>query len=327
MKKSKNVVLSVLTLVLIMSVFSCSKKQETKTAEKANDGKIKVGFTVQDMTNTYYITLCKGITDRQDAYNVELIVHDAKSDAASQVTAIENFITQGVDFIVINPLDAVVPEAAVKEAQKAGILVVSWSEYVEGTDWFLSLRQYDYGNSGGEIAGKWAAEHFPNQSDVKAMFIYVPDIEALAERGQGMKDGFFKYCPGAEMVAEQSGHTPDDGMRAVEATLIQHPDLNMVVCWNDTVALGAYEAMLAAGKKPGEAGVVGLDATEPALEKIRDNTLFVGTSDVDVYGQGKLFLDMVVEVLKTGPKPDPKNKPFWATFKPVSKENVGDYFN
>jgi ABC-type sugar transport system substrate-binding protein len=336
----KRVGVPLLMMIFVAGLFSCSGKKETGASTampqavsgKAYPGKkvapnqkLRVGFTLQDLTNTYYIDLCRGVTDRQDKFNLELIVHDAKSDAASQVTAIENFVTQGVDCIVINPIDSIVPEAAVRDAHQAGIPVISWSEYVKGSDWFLALNQHDYGVTGGEIAGKWAAERFSNQADAKVMFLYVPDNVLLAERGQGLKDGFFKYCPSGVQVAEQSGRSPEDGMRAVEATLIQHPDLNVVVCWNDTVALGAYEAMLAAGKKPGDACVVGLDATAPALEKIYDKTIFIGTSDVNAYAQGEYFIEMVMDIIQNGSKENPETEPFWVYFNPVTAANIEEY--
>jgi ABC-type sugar transport system substrate-binding protein len=339
----KRIGLPLLLMGFVVGLFSCSGKKEAgapaasqaqAASGKAYAGKtidpskkLRVGFTLQDLTNTYYIDLARGVTDRQDKFNLALTVHDGKSDAASQVTAIENFVTQGVDCIVINPIDSIVPEAAVRDAHSAGIPVISWSEYVRGSEWFLALNQHDYGVTGGEIAGKWAAERFTNQADAKVMFLYVPDNVLLAERGQGLKDGFFQYCPGGVQVAEQSGRSPEDGMRAVEATLIQHPDLNVVVCWNDTVALGAYEAMLAAGKKPGDACIVGLDATAPALEKIYDKTIFVGTSDVDAYGQGEYFIQMVMDIIENGSKDDPEGDPFWVYFKPVSKDNIQEYKN
>ena len=86
----------------------------TDAAETAEGEKLTVGFCVQDMTITYFMNVIAGLTDHAEQYNIEFEVHDAKSDAASQVTAIENYITKKVYCIVIIPVDPIVPESAVK---------------------------------------------------------------------------------------------------------------------------------------------------------------------------------------------------------------------
>ncbi|MDR1785014.1 MAG: sugar ABC transporter substrate-binding protein, partial [Spirochaetaceae bacterium] len=203
----------------------------------------------------------------------------------------------------------------------------AWSEYIKGSDVFLTMDQHKYGYFAGEIAGKWAKAKFPNQADAKVMFVYIHAVKALAERGQGLIDGFKAYCPGATIVAEQDGNTPEEGLRAAETTLITHPDLNVVVACNDAVALGAYEALAAAGKKAGDVGIVGLDATPEALKRIRDNTMMIGTVDIGTYDQGKLFLRYSKETSEAGliaEGADPR--PGDVDFIGVSKENIANYF-
>ena len=179
---------------------------------------------------------------------MEVQVIDGHSDATTQVTAIENLITQGVDCIVICPVDTVAPETAVAEAQAAGIPVISWSEHIEGSNAWVAVNNYDYGFENGKIAGQWILDNLDSQEDAKVMYVYVQESEQLIERGNGMKDGVASLAPDAETVAIQSGNTTEAGMEAVETTLAKYPDLNVIVCSNDSVALGAYEAMIAAGK-------------------------------------------------------------------------------
>ncbi|GMO48729.1 MAG: D-ribose ABC transporter substrate-binding protein [Termitinemataceae bacterium] len=298
-------------VLLVLGTASCSKKEK----------KIRVGFTVQDLTNTYFASVVRGINDHKDQYNIELVLHDGKSDASNQVNGIENFITQGLDAIVICPIDPVAPALVVKEAQEAGIPVISWSELVEGSSAFLTLKQHQYGFTAGTIAGEWAAEKFPNQADAKVMFVYVPEVAALAERGQGLKDGFLQLVPGATIVAEQAGNTPEAGQNAVETVLVKNPDLNVIVACNDAVALGAYEAMAAAGKKVGEVAIVGLDASAEAIAKIRENTMFIGTVDIGAYAQGELFCKTALKVISEGKL----NEPIYVDFIPVTQANISNY--
>ncbi len=324
----KKVLAVLVVIALVMGFSACSTSKSTQSSTSSSEASVsskdkvlKIGFTVQDLTNEYFATLIKGIKDHQAEYNMEVIVHDAKSDATSQVTAIENFINQKVDAIVICPIDPVAPENAVKEAEAAGIHVISWSEFVEGSSGFLTLDQHQYGYTAGQIAGKWIKDNLKEEKDAKVMFVYVPEVTALAERGKGLIDGVKEIAPNITIVSEQAGNTPEAGMKAAETVLIKNPDLNVIVCGNDAAALGAYEAMAAAGKKAGEVCIVGLDANSEAIQKIKDNTMYVGTVDIGTYNQGTKFLDIVKKVYNDGPQKDPQ----YVDFIPVTKENINNY--
>lgn len=298
-----------------------SEPAEAESPGGSADKVLKVGFTVQDLTNEYFVTLIKGIQDHQKEYGVELYVNDAKSDATAQVTAIENFIIQGMDIIVICPIDPVAPENAVKEAQEAGIPVISWSELVNGSAAFLTLDQHQYGYTAGVIAGKWIKENFANEADAKVLYIYVPEVTALAERGQGLKDGLTSIAPNVTIIGEQAGNTPEAGMKAAETMVTSNPDLNVIVCGNDAAALGAYEAMAAAGKKAGEVCIVGCDANSEAIAKIKEGSMYIGTVDIGTYNQGEKFLALAKKVFEEGPQADP----VYVDFIPVTSENISNY--
>lgn len=287
----------------------------------AAEEKTKVGFIVQDLTINYFLSVVQGVEDFQDNYNMEVQVIDGHSDATTQVTAIENLITQGVDCIVICPVDTVAPETAVAEAQAAGIPVISWSEHIEGSNAWVAVNNYDYGFENGKIAGQWILDNLDSQEDAKVMYVYVQESEQLIERGNGMKDGVASLAPDAETVAIQSGNTTEAGMEAVETTLAKYPDLNVIVCSNDSVALGAYEAMIAAGKGEDNICITGQDADAKNLEYISEDTILRGTVDIGSYDQGELLCQAVEQVLKEGTVEDP----IYVSFKPVTIENVADF--
>lgn len=293
-----------------------------KAAEKIkNKEKIKVGFIVQDLTINYFLSVIDGIENFQGDFNMEVAVFDGKSDAANQVTGIENLLSQGVDAIVICPVDPVAPEAAIKEAQKQGVPVISWSELVKGSDAFLTLNQHEYGYTIGSIAGQWIKENFENPADAKVMYVTVPEVEALAERGQGLKDGVAEFAPNVTVVSEQAGNTPEAGMKAVETTLSKNPDLNVIVCTNDSVALGAYEAMAAAGKEGDDICIVGGDADSEALKRVAEGGMYRGTVDLGAYEQGEKFCELVQKVLTEGPQ----KEAIYIDFIPVTEENISKY--
>lgn len=284
----------------------------------ASDKKLRVGFVVQDLSINYFLSVVKGVEDFQENYNMEVQVVDGHSDATAQVSAIENLVTQGVDCIVICPVDPVAPEAAVKEAQAKGIPVITWSEKIEGCDAWVAIDNYNYGYETGKIAGQWILDNLEKQEDAKVMYVYVQENEQLIQRGKGMEDGLASLAPNAETIAVQSGNTTESGMKAVETVLVKEPDMNVIVCSNDSVALGAYEAMAAAGKQDAKICITGLDADQKNLEYIAEGTILKGTVDLSAYHQGDLLCDAASQVIQNGAM----EEPIYVKYAPVTETNV-----
>lgn len=170
------------------------------------------------------------------------------------------------------------------------------------------------------IAGEWINENLDKQSDGKIVLFTAPEQPALANRIEGLRKGVLKVAPEAEIIAEQAAITSEAGMNAAEIILQSHPDANVIVCNNDASALGAYEAFVAANKK--DICIVGLDATQEALNKIKEGGIMVGTVDIDPKGTGQLAYDTAKKVLAEGDIRDAIE----VSLIPVTKKNIDNYF-
>ena len=157
------------------------------------------------------------------------------------------------------------------------------------------------------------------------MFIYVHGNEQLEQRANGMMDAVNAIVPGVTISdAEQSGNTTEAGQTAVENVIQKDPDLNVIVCTNDSVALGAYEAMKAAGKSDETCCITGCDADSENLKDIAANTMIKGTVDIGAYNQGAKFCQIVLDTIAVGADsslPDP----VYVDFIPVTSANIADY--
>ncbi|MDF2613884.1 MAG: putative monosaccharide-transporting ATPase [Clostridia bacterium] len=293
-----------------------TKKEEAKTEEKKT---LKIGFTVQNLANPYFVAVVQGVQDYCKENGIEVTIHDAKADPNAHINAIENFIAQGVDAIMVSPVDQIALEPIVKKAQEAGIPVISVNQKVEGSSALIALNEYDYGFAGGKIAGEWMKEALGGKG--KAAILIYPEIVSLVDRGNGLKEGILSVCPDVEIVAEQSAAVPEKGMAAAEAFLQAHPDLNVIAGINDGGALGAFETFAAAGKTKENAAIIGLDATEEAIKKIKEGSMYVGTVDIDPYGTGKLAVETTLKVLESGPIAETVK----IQMVPVTKENIDQY--
>lgn len=267
-------------------VFAAGKKEE---------GMIKVGFSILDLTNPYWNTQVRGAQDKAKEYGIELIVHDGQSDPAREIVALENWITQGVDGIMISAIDSKACEPYVKRAQEKGIPVVAAIHPLEGTDAWLKLDEYKFGYMSGLAAGKWIKEKLGGEA--KFAILAYDELKHVIDRSDGIRDGILEIAPNAKLVARQDAYLPDMGMKVIEAVLQAHPDLKVIQGINDSGALGAYEAVRASGKDTPDFYVGGNDATLEALEKIKEGGIYRCSVDISPYQSGQLEVDIMMKLI------------------------------
>ncbi len=309
----KRLLMVLMVLLTAASLFAGGQKED---GEKP----LRFGYTTMDLANPYFVTVTKGVEARAAELGIEVTVHDAKSDSASQVSAVENFIAQGMDAIICSPIDPNAMKHMVKAAHDAGIPFINPNQVIEGNDANINLIDFDYGYTGGLIAGEWIANELGGEA--KVAILGHPEMEALIERAKGIKAGILEKAPNAEIVAEQSAHTPERGMQAAETVLQSHPDVKVIAGINDAGALGAMEAVKAMGKDSEDFCIVGLDATPEALDKMKQpGTIYRGTVDIDPFGTGELIIDVTLDVIENGPKDEMVKIPMI----PVTADNISEY--
>lgn len=322
--KIKRNLLLVLALIAII-VTSCGKTGNdniTTKPEGSKEGKqITVAYTVQTLNNPYFTTLTESFENSCKKNGIKAIIGNGDQDAAKQISQIENFITQKVDAIVIAPTDDKALESAVKQAKDAGIPVICTNQNVEGSDAFITVPEYEYGESIGKVAADWINQHFKDSVDV--LVLDYPEIQSIIARGDGIREAIKKNSKQANIVASISANTPEKGIKAMETVLQQHPNVQVVVGVNDAGVLGAYEAVKAANKQTENFFMGGLDATDQALELISKGTIFRATVDINPKGTGDLIVKTVKEVIEKGPIKETVN----IEMIPITKDNVKDFLS
>lgn len=287
----------------------------------ASDKPVRIGATLQDLGNVYFIDIAAGLEERAKELGFELTIADGKSDAQAQINSIENFIVNRVDAIVIAPYDSAALVPYVAKAKEKGIRVICVTQPVEGWEGWIGLSEKEYGLEGGYLAGKWIKDHFPADAKVEVGIISYPEMETIIDRGEGLKEGILKIAPNAKIVNEQSAATPENGEKVTAAMLQSNPNIKVIACINDSGALGAVNAVQAAGKATADFCVVGLDATEEAVAKIKAGSILRATVDIAPHRTGKDTIDLVAKVLKDGPE----TKVRFMKMIPVTTENIDQY--
>ena len=201
---------------------------------------------------------------------VDLQFTSAEGDQAKQIASIKTFITQGVDLIAFSPVVETGWDAVLTEAKNAGIPVILTDRAVDSDP---SLYQTFIGSdfvAEGEKAATWAKTEFAGQDKVNMVVLEGTTGSAPAnDRATGW-DNVLGSDPAFTVLASQTGDfTRDGGKKVMEGFLATYPDIDLLYAHNDDMALGAIEAIEAAGKVPGQdIKIVSIDAVKAGMEAL-----------------------------------------------------------
>ncbi|PNR96986.1 ribose ABC transporter substrate-binding protein RbsB [Petrotoga sp. 9PWA.NaAc.5.4] len=256
---------------------------------------LKVGLSISTLNNPFFVDLANGARDKAKELGVELIIVDARDDSAKQLNDVEDLISQKVNIILINPTDSDAVVAAIEEANNANIPVITVDRGASGGKVLLHIASDNV--AGGRMAGAFIAEQIGAKGKVIEL-VGIPGTSSARDRGKGFNDEIAKY-PNIKVVARQTAnYNRAEGLVVMENLLQAHPDVNAVFAHNDEMALGALEAIKAAGKID-DIIVVGFDATPDALESVKRGEL-AATIAQQPYLMGSLAVEKAVEYLQTG---------------------------
>lgn len=188
-----------------------------------------------------------------------------KCQLTKQASDVEDLIQQGVDLILINPIDSEAVVATVEAANAADIPVITVDRSSEGGDVVAHIASDNI--AGGELAGEYLLGLVGEGAQVVELE-GIAGSSAARDRGEG----FNNIANGKlEVVAKQTANfNRAEGLTVMENILQGNPDVKAVFAHNDEMALGALEAIEAAGK---DILVVGFDATGDAVKSVEDGKL------------------------------------------------------
>jgi ribose transport system substrate-binding protein len=265
MKKLKNLFL-ILIAMLVLS--ACSQEsallEEDEGTKDGTDVK-KIGFSISTLNNPFFVTLSEGAKSVSKDLGVELVIIDAQDDASKQASDVEDLIQQGVDLLLINPVDSSAVGASVESANAAGVPVITVDRSAESGEIVSHIASDNV--AGGKLAGEFLLEQVGEGAKV-VMLEGVAGSSAARDRGEG----FLTAVEGkVDLVSSQTANfNRSEGLTVMENMLQANPDIEAVFSQNDEMALGAIEAIESAGKN---ILVIGFDATEDAIKKIEEGKM------------------------------------------------------
>lgn len=261
------------SLVLAFSLFAMLLVSCQRNAERNEATRPKIAFVMKTLNNPFFIDMQRGAQAAAQAHEVELIVQAAERelDVEKQMQIIENLIQTQVQALCITPSGSqeIIPAIAKANAANIPVLIVdtrldSAAAAHAGVHYETFIGSDNF--EGGRVAGEFLIAHCNGAAHV-AVLEGIPGHETGDSRLRGFHAAL-QSAPNVRIVASQPANWErDQGFNVFQNILQAHPEVNALFACNDMMALGAIEAIAAAGKT-GQITVVGFDAVDDARKAI-----------------------------------------------------------
>ncbi|MEW9673854.1 sugar ABC transporter substrate-binding protein [Ammoniphilus sp. 3BR4] len=326
-KKMLSMILtSALTVGLLAGCGSSSQPTNEAPKEQAEtpaDGSIVVGAAMpvfDDKWLTYLYDAINNYDKEHDEVEVKMV--DAKNDSGKQLSQVETFIAQGVDAIIIGPVDTSAVGPMVDAANKANIPVVLVNRMPDDA---VLQKIYAYVGSDSKLAGTIQMEEVTKLLGGKGnVAILTGELgsDSQIKRTEGNKEIIDKN-PDMKLLREQTAlYQRAEGMKVMENWIQSGDQIDAIVANNDEMAIGAMMALEAAGQLEGKV-IAGIDGTPDALEYIKAGKLSASAFQ-DPVGQGKGAIEAAIKAAK-GEKLEGGSNIIDVPFQLITKDNVDTY--
>lgn len=291
--------------------------------------KIKVGVSIHTLEAPYFVAGLEAIKKKADALEIEVVSADGAGDMTKQISDVEELLAQKIDLLLLNPKDPNGLIPSTKLATEANVPVVIFDSSIDASADYVTLVQSD-NQANGKLVGAWLAQQMAGKPIKMGLISGVKGNWAGEERRQGVFRGLTEAqlnasgSAGFEVVAQGWGSwSHEGGLAAMENMIAQHPDMNVLLTENDSMALGALEVIKEAGKENDILIVAAADAQKEALALIKS-----GQYGATGLNNPALIAETALEIgLKylNGERSFPKI--YYTPAACITKENVDQYYD
>ncbi|QFY63776.1 sugar ABC transporter substrate-binding protein (plasmid) [Rhizobium grahamii] len=288
-----------------------------------------IGVSMQSFDNNFQTLLREGLQSRAaEVDGVKIQVEDAQTDISKQINQVNNFIAAGVDAIVVTLADASAAPGISAAAQKANIPLIYLN--LEPGNFAQLPEKQAYVGSKETDSGKLAAEATCDLLTAKKkegnaqVYILMGDLahQASRDRTSSFKETLAGgACKGAVIADEQSAAWQrTNAMDLTTNWITSGRPIDVVFANNDEMALGAIQAMKAAGTSMDDVIVVGIDATQDALA-----AMAAGDLDATVFQNAKAQSASALDAAVALARGQKVEKQVMVPFELVTPKNMTQY--
>lgn len=248
----------------------CGCKQKPQPSQTESGTQKKIAVVISTLNNPWFVVLGNTAKTRAEELGYKAVVFDSQNNTARETSHFENIIAGGYSAIIFNPTDSDASIFNVRKAKKAGIPVFCIDREINSNEDAVSQILSD--NYAGCLAlGEYFVKEMAEQGE------YIELLGILGDNNTRNRSEAFHFVvdkyPGLKMVAQQSANF--DRTRAFDVTLAligDYPKVRAIFCGNDAMAMGAYQALVAAGKEK-SVMVFGFDGAADVLQSIAEGKI------------------------------------------------------
>ena len=309
--------LRVAVMLFVTLSLSCNRE-----GASTGGGKPTVALVLKTLNHPFFVDMRRGAQEAADRLGVTLKVQAAEReiDVEKQMQIVENMIQTGIQALCITPSGSREIVSALVKARDAQVPIVVVDTRLDPTAataagvraaTFVGSDNYE----GGKLAGDYLVKTSGGSARV-AVLEGIPGHETGDSRLRGFRDAI-KAAAGITIVASQPANWErDQGFNVFQNMLQAHPDIDSVFACSDLMALGAVEAIAAAGKS-GRIRVIGFDALEDAKKAIAAGTMAASVAQFPSE-MGRVAVESALKVIRGETLPSDIN----VKLELVTKDNV-----
>jgi len=304
MKKYHILKILVLGMMILSLLCGCTKNvgttQDNASANlpEGEEGEeltnYKIGFSVIDMENPYFITLEKATREYLEDKNCTMITKDPGTDAVLQTRQIKEMVDEGIDAIILTPVDWEEITDALKLLKENDVKIINADAQVkqmEYVDAYIGSDNY----SAGYICGADLIERYPEGG--KIAILECPTQNSMNDRITGFEEALSEAANGFEVVArEDTKGEFERALTAVTDIIDEYPDITAIMCGNDQLAVAATAAANVKGLD--EIIIYGVDGS-PDIKKelVKAETHIAGTAAQSPINIGEGAAELAIRIL------------------------------
>lgn len=256
------------------------------------EGVTKIGLAVPNLQADFFNQIKLGVEGYATKLGIEVITVDAKNDTATQVSQVQDLITQGIDAFIYIPAGAAAATVPTRLARAEGIPVINVDRTPDGEpgDTFIAGESIE---SAYEVCN-----HIIGLADGKGKMAIIHGQKGTTPevlRFEGCKRAIDEN-PGVELVTQQWSQqwSPDEGFQIAQNMLQAHPDINLIFGQADGLAMGAAKAVDVAAMSD-QVIIGGYDGDVAALEYLaKCEGPFVVTATQSTQAMGVLAVNSAI---------------------------------
>ena len=232
--------------------------------------KQKIAVVVSTLNNPWFVVLGETAKARAVELGYDATIFDSQNDTAKEASHFENLIAAGYKAVLFNPTDANGSVANVQKAKAAGVAVFCIDREINSTN-AATAQMLSDSYSGCVAIGQYFVKVVGKEGKYAELLGIVGDNNTW-NRSKGFHSVVDRF-PGLKMVAQQSADFDRaKGLEVFESILQKNPDIAAVFCGNDAMAMGAYQALVAAGKAD-KVKVFGFDGADDVVKLIAEKKI------------------------------------------------------